>query len=146
SIFPKGLPIGTVTKVSPGSDLFLNIRVRPAADLSRLEEVLVVTQVDTREPEPDKTNNVRAVDILAERLPSVPPKPETVSAGGDKSASAANNSVKPASAVVSTGSPASQTAKPTATQPASTAKSKSCEPVPVWAAQAIPRSRVLDPP
>ncbi len=125
SIFPKGLPIGTVTKVSPGSDLFLNIRVRPAADLSRLEEVLVVTQVDTREPEPDKTNNVRAVDILAERLPSVPPKPETVSAGGDKSASAANNSVKPASAVVPTGSPASQTGKPTATQPASTAKSKS---------------------
>ena len=28
-IFPKGLLVGTVTKVSPGSELFLNIRVRP---------------------------------------------------------------------------------------------------------------------
>ena len=36
--------MGTVTKVSPGSEPFLNIRVRPAADLSRLEEVLVITQ------------------------------------------------------------------------------------------------------
>ncbi|MGA3197319.1 MAG: rod shape-determining protein MreC, partial [Terriglobales bacterium] len=127
SIFPKGLPIGTVTKVSPGSDLFLNIRVRPAADLSRLEEVLVVTQVDTREPEPDKTNNVRAVDILAERLPSVPPKPETVSPGAGKSPSAANTSVKPASTVgLTAGSPATQTAKPpSTTQPAGAAKSKS---------------------
>ena len=41
---PKGLPIGTVAQVSPGSDLFLNIRLKPAADLNRLEEVLVVTQ------------------------------------------------------------------------------------------------------
>ena len=31
-IFPKGLPVGTVTKVSPGSELFLNIRVKPSAD------------------------------------------------------------------------------------------------------------------
>ena len=42
-IFPKGLLVGRVTKVAPGNELFLNIRVRPAADLSKLEEVLVVT-------------------------------------------------------------------------------------------------------
>ena len=68
-IFPKGLLVGRVTKVSPGSDLFLNIRVRPAADLSRLEEVLVVTKIDERQAEPDQTGAARAVDILAERLP-----------------------------------------------------------------------------
>ncbi|MGB7148397.1 MAG: rod shape-determining protein MreC, partial [Terriglobales bacterium] len=51
-IFPKGLPIGKVTKITPGSDLFLNIHVRPAADLSRLEEVLVVTKIDERQAEP----------------------------------------------------------------------------------------------
>ena len=45
-IFPKGLPVGQITKVSPGSDLFLNIRVKPAISLSRLEEVLVVTKID----------------------------------------------------------------------------------------------------
>ena len=76
-IFPKGLPVGMVTKVSTGSDLFLNIRVRPSADLSRLEEVLVVTKVDERQAQPDNTAAVRAVDILAERLPTVPPKPVT---------------------------------------------------------------------
>ncbi len=74
-IFPKGLPIGRVTKVSPGSDLFLNIRVKPSANLSKLEEVLVVTKIDERQAAPDQTGPVRASDILADRLPSVPPKP-----------------------------------------------------------------------
>jgi rod shape-determining protein MreC len=72
SIFPKGLLVGTVTKVAPGSELFLNIHLRPAADLSKLEEVLVVTKIDERQAQPDKTNAARAVDILAERLPTVP--------------------------------------------------------------------------
>jgi rod shape-determining protein MreC len=35
-IFPKGLPIGTVMKVGNGKDLFLNIRIKPAANLSKL--------------------------------------------------------------------------------------------------------------
>jgi rod shape-determining protein MreC len=80
-IFPKGLLVGRVTKVSLGSELFLNIRVRPAADLSRLEEVLVVTKIDERQAEPDQTGAARAVDILAERLPSVPSKPENAEKG-----------------------------------------------------------------
>jgi len=75
-IFPKGLLVGRVTKVTPGSELFLNIRVRPAANLSRLEEVLVVTKIDERQAEPERTGAARAVDILAERLPTVPAKPE----------------------------------------------------------------------
>jgi rod shape-determining protein MreC len=74
-IFPKGLPVGTVTKISPGSELFLNIRVKPAADLSRLEEVLVITQQEEREPAVSDSAPLRAADILAERLPKVPPKP-----------------------------------------------------------------------
>ncbi|HUM04618.1 MAG TPA: rod shape-determining protein MreC [Terriglobales bacterium] len=79
-IFPKGLALGRVTQVSPGSDLFLNIRVKPAANLSKLEEVLVVTRIDERQATPDLTGPVRAADILAERLPTVPPKsPESPS-------------------------------------------------------------------
>lgn len=74
-IFPKGLPVGTVTKVSPGAQLFLNIRVKPTADLGRLEEVLVITQQEEREPEVTETGRVRAADILAQRLPSVPDQP-----------------------------------------------------------------------
>jgi rod shape-determining protein MreC len=75
-IFPKGLLVGRVTKVAPGSELFLNIRVRPAADLSKLEEVLVVTKIDERQAQPIQAGAARAVDILAERLPTVPSKPE----------------------------------------------------------------------
>src|SRR5215470_497992 len=74
-IFPKGLPIGTVTKVGTGQDLFLNIRVRPAANLSKLEEVLIVTKLVEQEPTQLETGTGRAADILAERLPSVPDKP-----------------------------------------------------------------------
>jgi len=74
-IFPKGLPIGRVTKVSTGSDLFLNVRVKPAANLSKLEEVLVVTKVDERQIAPELAGPARAADVLAERLPTVPPKP-----------------------------------------------------------------------
>ena len=75
-IFPKGLPIGVVQQTNPGSDLFLNIRVKPAADLSRLEEVLVVTRIVETTPKTAElpSGPVRAADILAERLPSVPPK------------------------------------------------------------------------
>ena len=71
-IFPKGLPVGTVSKVSTGPDLFLNIRVKPIADLSRLEEVLVITQQEEKEPVADAGAPLRASDILAQRLPSVP--------------------------------------------------------------------------
>jgi rod shape-determining protein MreC len=81
SIFPKGLPIGRVTRVAQGSDLFLNIHVRPAADLSKLEEVLVVTKIDERQTQPDQKGAARAVDILAERLPSVPPPPNNAVKG-----------------------------------------------------------------
>jgi len=40
-IFPKDLPVGTVVEVKPGSP-FKVIRVKPAARLDRLEEVLVL--------------------------------------------------------------------------------------------------------
>src|SRR5512146_2188959 len=75
-IFPKGLPIGSVREVSPGKDLFLNIRVKPAADLSRLEEVLVITKIVEKATDANDVGaTIRASDILAERLPSVPEKP-----------------------------------------------------------------------
>ena len=77
-IFPKGLRVGTVSRVSPGRELFLNIGVKPAADLSRLEEVLVVTEKEEHEPVAESGARVRAADILAQRLPSVPDKPEPV--------------------------------------------------------------------
>lgn len=45
SLFPEGLPIGAVTRVdNPGSDT-QEVRVRPFADLRRLDEVQVLTKV-----------------------------------------------------------------------------------------------------
>ncbi len=103
-IFPKGLPVGTVSKVGPGKDLFLSINVKPAADLSRLEEVLVVTQKEEREPVAQSGASVRAADILARRLPSVPDKPATVaapaSAGNPGAKPQPNAAAKPAAAPV----------------------------------------------
>ena len=40
-IFPRDLPIGTITDIKPGNP-FKNIRVRPSANLARLEEVIVL--------------------------------------------------------------------------------------------------------
>ena len=117
-IFPKGLLVGRVTKVSPGSELFLNIRVRPAADLSRLEEVLVVTKIDERQAEPDRAGAARAIDILAERLPTVPAKPENAAKG-----TASPGTIAPGAGATTTGAPttvAPKTVAPTAGAPTAT--------------------------
>jgi rod shape-determining protein MreC len=44
-IFPKGLPIGEITMVKKGEyGIFQTIEVRPAVNINRLEEVLVLIQ------------------------------------------------------------------------------------------------------
>ena len=76
-VFPKGLPVGTVEEVFPDQerDPFLSIRVKPAVNLARLEEVLVITQMDRQTPEVDTSQGpLRAADLLAQRLPSVKKK------------------------------------------------------------------------
>ena len=111
-IFPKGLPVGTVTKVGAGKDLFLNIRIKPAADLSKLEEVLVLVEKQERQATADGNVRVRAADILAQRLPSVPDKPADGTAavpttGGANSAAA--NSAPKAATAASAGVPSAKT-------------------------------------
>jgi len=76
-IFPKGLPLGSVARVSTGGQ-FLQVTLQPAASLNHLEEVLVITQKLEREPGVTSGEGAaRAADILAQRLPSVPDKVET---------------------------------------------------------------------
>ncbi|HEY1264036.1 MAG TPA: rod shape-determining protein MreC [Terriglobales bacterium] len=95
-IFPKGLPLGTVKSVSHSPDGFIVINVKPSVSLSKLEEVLVITQKEQRVPAVADSHPVRAADLLARRLPSVPDKPpepskpageatKTATAGGDSS-------------------------------------------------------------
>jgi rod shape-determining protein MreC len=128
-IFPKGLPVGKVSSVTPARDMFLTIRVSPAANLSQVEEVLVITEVKERAPDVDLSKGpIRAADILAERLPSVPPKPPegqaatgttpTPTAQGGTPQGAAPNAQAPAATSGSTVPKASTT---TAVPKASTA-------------------------
>jgi rod shape-determining protein MreC len=78
-VFPRGLPVGTVDSFSPDRDRdpFLNIKVKPAADLGKLEEVLVITEMVEKSLQSAETATpLRASDVLAERLPSVKKKTE----------------------------------------------------------------------
>jgi rod shape-determining protein MreC len=115
-IFPKGLPVGTVAKVANGKDLFLNIRIRPAANLSRLEEVLVLVDKQVRQATAEDNTRVRAADILAQRLPSVPEKPADGASGNGAAANAAAPK-KTAAAPDTSTSPSIVQTKPASTQP-----------------------------
>jgi rod shape-determining protein MreC len=101
-IFPKGLPVGTVRKVSNGKDLFLTVKIKPAANLSKLEEVLVLVEKQERQAIAED-KRVRAADILAQRLPSVPDKPAAVTPPGAGAPAAAGTApAKPKSAAALT--------------------------------------------
>jgi rod shape-determining protein MreC len=136
-IFPPGLPVGTVTSVGKGRDLFLSIKIKPAADLSKLEEVLVLVEKQERQPTAEDVR-MRAADILAQRLPSVPDKPATDAKAAPgtaetvgKSAAAkaatpnpatkptgtANNLTKPLSTAIQVLSPAAKDASATDSVP-----------------------------
>ncbi len=109
-IFPKGLPIGTVMSVAPGNSLFLNIRVKPSAPLDRLEEVLVITRIEEKSPDASEPNGpVRAIDILAQRLPTVPPKPDAAATPAKPGAPATATQPKPATGTAATAKPATTT-------------------------------------
>jgi rod shape-determining protein MreC len=93
-IFPRGLPVGVVEKVvtDPERDSFIDVIVKPAAHLDRLDEVLVITSTEPRFPvdqqqdmatsetlkgaeaaaiaEANKEQR-KASEIMAERLPGL---------------------------------------------------------------------------
>ena len=50
-IFPRDLPIGTITDIKSGNP-FKTIRVRPSANLSRLEEVIVLMSLQPLQLKP----------------------------------------------------------------------------------------------
>lgn len=62
--FPKGIPVGAVTQVTPGNErLFLQVHAKPLVDLERLEEVILLQEEGSGPP-------------LLERLPNpVDPDP-----------------------------------------------------------------------
>ena len=133
-IFPKGLPVGTVINVGSGKDLFLNIKVKPAANLSKLEEVLVLVEKQERQATADESVRVRAADILAQRLPSVPDKPAadaTPAAGAAKDTAkpdSTNTVGKPAGTTSTAASPATKNPSGTSGVPGAPAAGQSGKP------------------
>jgi rod shape-determining protein MreC len=125
-IFPKGLLVGTVSKSSHGPESFLSIKIKPAANLGKLEEVLVITKNEEKQPSlAEDAAPVRAVDVLAQRLPSVPDKPKVDPVTGkpvdSSSSTKPGDSAKPANS--STGASTNQTSTITArssSQPSTT--------------------------
>ncbi len=110
-IYPKGLPVGMVTAVGPDPDAspFLAIAVKPAANLNRLEEVLVVTTI--AETAPATAGNEpphRAADVLAQRLPSIPKKAMESGATDAAGVSSPAGSAKKQTAPQKTGGGANQ--------------------------------------
>lgn len=101
-IFPRGLPVGTVVRSVPNPEgTLVSVLVKPAANLSQLEEVLVITSTGSQMPvqmQQDLSqaqNSPSTADILAQRLPSANPPgiplPQSGAPGKTPPASAANS-------------------------------------------------------
>jgi rod shape-determining protein MreC len=84
-VFPRGLPVGVITSIAPDPQHqpYTAITIKPAANLARLEEVLVITgtqstlppaaQQDEAQAQAQALANQRAADVIAEKLPSLHP-------------------------------------------------------------------------
>ncbi len=85
-IYPRGLPVGVVDQVVPDTSNppYIDVLIKPAANLGHLEELLVVTQSGDEMPAKEQQDlaqsaaagalaetQQRASDILAERLPGL---------------------------------------------------------------------------
>lgn len=134
-IYPKGLPVGTVATVGldPEGGPFLNIGIKPAANLDRLEEVLVVTKIAVSQAATEDTvPSHRAVDVLAERLPKIPKAPEPATPGSTGRAAVARAGEAPDAKTVApkptAGQPSSTPDKPAITKPAAAGNQKKVVP------------------
>jgi rod shape-determining protein MreC len=108
-VFPRGLPVGVVVRVmpDPDRDSFIDVAVKPAAQLDRLDEVLVITSIEphfSAEQQQDQAisevlkgaeaaavkQQQKASQIMAERLPGLTdsnaPVTGTVPPGQDQAA------------------------------------------------------------
>jgi len=116
-IFPRGLAVGYVDRVivDPERDPLVDVVIRPAANLSQLEEVLVITNMGAEVTPRQKldmiqseavasTEQLRASEVLAERLPSridpdAPPDSEDNDASPDAQGEDIGRPMRPPAAV-----------------------------------------------
>lgn len=126
-IFPRGLPVGVVEKVvrDPDRDAFIDVIVKPAAHLDRLDEVLVITSTDAQFS-PDQKQDLatsealksaevaalseqrKASAIMAERLPGLT-DPNAPAAAANPAKGATPGTATPGSTMPATPTPATPT-------------------------------------
>jgi rod shape-determining protein MreC len=106
-VYPRGLPVGQVASIQPDPQHqpYTAITIKPAANLSRLEEVLVITGTQstlTAAAQQDATTaaataeaNQRAADVIAERLPSLHSDDAAETTDGSDSATAVGSAPPP---------------------------------------------------
>lgn len=107
-IFPRGMAVGVVDRVTPDPDHdpLVDVLIRPAANLSQLDEVLVITNMGDQVTPNQKLDMIqseaaadaqqlKASEILAERLPSRidPDAPQADDENSDDSADASGEAI-----------------------------------------------------
>jgi len=87
-VYPRGLPVGTVESIAPDPDHqpYMAIVVRPAVNLFRVDEVLVITGTQADLPAAAEQDlaaaaALHAADLSAEKLPSIHDDDSAAAAG-----------------------------------------------------------------
>jgi len=101
-VYPRGLPVGVIEKIEPDPDHqpYMAISIKPAADLNRVEEVLVITGMQSELSEQAQQDLLaaqakRAADMSAEKLPGIHDgQPQDGAAGTAAPPAATEESVK----------------------------------------------------
>ena len=107
-VYPRGLPVGMVVNIAPDPDHqpYTAIAVRPAVDLDRVEEVLVITgtQADLTpgaQQDLSAAEAQHAADLSAERLPGIhDDQPPTAQPAANATPSAPGLPIVPAAVTV----------------------------------------------
>ena len=109
-IFPRDLPIGTITDIKAGNP-FKSIRIRPSANLERLEEVIVLLTLQPLQMMNQETETAKP--SAAKPSASVASKPVAETAKAPVSGAAAKPAQAPvAPAPVPAAANAASTVKP----------------------------------
>jgi rod shape-determining protein MreC len=100
-VYPSGLPVGNVERIvnDPERNPYVAILIKPSVNLSRLDEVLVITQTSDAMPSAMQqdvtTSEQKAADVLSQRLPGALPPPTVGADGKPIDANAPPPPVKP---------------------------------------------------
>jgi rod shape-determining protein MreC len=95
-IFPRDLPIGTITEIKPGNP-FKSIRIRPSADLERLEEVIVLLTLQQLQLN-QESESAKPSDSVASKLVTETAKPPAASTAAKSAPAPVSSTPVPGSA------------------------------------------------